>query len=159
MRSLHVQRVVLACLLFAGLLVTAGWSQTNITGTWSGSFDITQPDGAVQHDTAYLVLTQNGPAITGTVGPNEDHRINITTGKITDSDIQLSAEMEDGGKLVFRMRLEGEHIKGDVSGDTPGGRVEAKIDVTRVKEKAARVNGPPRLLIAVGVANARGSRQ
>lgn len=144
MRSLNLLvRMMSACLLLAGVWCTAGWAQTTVAGTWSGSFEITQPDGTVHQDTAYLVLKQAGASITGTVGPNEDQRFNITSGTITGSDIQLSAATDDGGKITFRLRLEGTHIKGDVSGESPEGKFSAKIDVTRVAGKAARVSRPP----------------
>ena len=68
----------------------------DVSGKWSGSFDITGPDGEVKSDTAFLNLKQDGAKISGTAGPTEEHQMDIKTGKIEGDKIALEIELEDG---------------------------------------------------------------
>ena len=118
----------LCCLLLfaAGLLA-------DVTGKWSGSFDITGPDGETKADTAFLNLKQDGTKITGTAGPSEDKQFDIKTGKIDGEKIALEVVIEDGGILSFDLALAADHIKGNVQGQHGDEKMTAKLDVTRVK--------------------------
>ena len=102
----------------------------NISGKWSGSFEIHKPDGQVEQSTALLILKQTGDTVTGTVGPNEEDQLPVKEGKVVGSEIQLNAETRDGEPIVFHLHLEGYHLKGDVTSETPDGKITAKIDVT-----------------------------
>lgn len=119
---------IVCCLLLcvAGLLA-------DVTGKWSGSFDITGPDGETKADTAVLNLKQDGGKITGTAGPSEDKQFEIKTGKIDGDKIALEVVIEDGGVLTFDLALAADHIKGDVKGQMGDEKMTAKLDVTRVK--------------------------
>jgi hypothetical protein len=105
----------------------------DVTGKWSGSFDVTGPDGETKSDTAFLNLKQEGAKITGTAGPNEDHQMEIKTGKIEGSKIALEVMLEDGNLLTFDLALVEEHIKGTAKGEMNGEKLTAKVDVTKVK--------------------------
>src|SRR2546425_358372 len=39
---------------------------TELTGKWTGSFDVTGPDGETKKDHAFMNLKQNGDELTGT---------------------------------------------------------------------------------------------
>jgi hypothetical protein len=119
---------IVCCLLLSvvGLLA-------DVTGKWSGSFDITGPDGETKADTAFLNLKQDGGKITGTAGPSEDKQFEIKTGKIDGDKIALEVVIEDGGVLTFDLALAADHIKGDVKGQMGDEKMTAKLDVTRVK--------------------------
>ena len=84
---------------FAGLAFADG----NVTGKWTGSFNMTGPNGETKETTALLLLNQSGTDITGTVGPNEDERITIQKGKIEGDKITLEAE-QDGRTIKFDSR-------------------------------------------------------
>ncbi len=116
------------CLLLSVVSLLA-----DVTGKWSGSFDVTGPDGETKADTAFLNLKEEGGKISGTAGPNEDHQLNIKTGKIEGDKIALEVTLEDGNTLTFDLTLAADHIKGDVKGEMGGEKMTAKLDVTRVK--------------------------
>jgi hypothetical protein len=116
------------CLLFSVASLFA-----DVTGKWSGSFDITGPDGQTKADTAFLNLRQEGAKITGTAGPSENKQFDIKTGKIDGEKIALEVVLEDGGVLTFDLALDNDHIKGDVKGQMGDEKMTAKMDVTRVK--------------------------
>lgn len=110
-----------------------GSVKQDVSGKWSGTFDITGPDGDVQHNTAFLILKQNGNVITGSAGPREDKQSEIQEGKLNGAEIDFL--MMGQTRMVFHLRLEGDHIRGDASTETDDGKMTAKLDVTRVSGK------------------------
>ena len=122
----------LRCIALLAVFTPIALADTNITGKWSGSFNITGPDGRTQDDTAYLVLRQNGSEVTGTVGPNEDQQFPIVKGKIESGKITLEADRE-GNSVKFDLVLADDRITGEANMSADGASVKAKLDVTRVK--------------------------
>lgn len=121
-----------ACILMLlGLALSA--AAADITGSWSGSFNITRPDGETKESEALLMLKQNGTEITGSVGPNENERFPIAKGKIEGDKITLESAEGDGPSIKFELVLEGDHIKGNASASRDGQTMTAKLDLTRVK--------------------------
>ncbi|HTP31985.1 MAG TPA: hypothetical protein VMJ75_07425 [Candidatus Acidoferrales bacterium] len=113
---------------FAGLAV----ADENVTGKWSGSFNMIGPDGQTKDSTAVLVLKQNGSEITGTVGPNEGEQHEITKGKIAGDKITL--ETADGEIAIkFELAVAGDRMTGDANATGEGRNLKAKIDVKREK--------------------------
>ena len=120
------------CILLLGVFALAAAPDTNVTGTWSGSFNMTDSDGGTKDGTALLVLKQTGTEITGTVGPSEGEQHAITKGKIEGDKITL--ESADGPVVIkFDLALAGNRITGDVNAAGEGRTMKAKIDVTRAK--------------------------
>jgi len=123
---------VFACLLLLGLVLFA--AAADITGNWSGSFNITGPGGETKDSEALLMLKQNGSDITGSVGPNESEQHTIAKGKIEGDKITLETTGDDGHPVIkFNLVLESGHIKGDAMAEHDGQTMRAKLDVTRVK--------------------------
>uniref|UniRef100_Q024A0 Lipocalin-like domain-containing protein n=1 Tax=Solibacter usitatus (strain Ellin6076) TaxID=234267 RepID=Q024A0_SOLUE len=121
-------------LLFVTMAALAGvaLADTDVTGKWSGSFNATNPNGETKESTAVLVLKQNGAAITGTVGPNEDEQFPIQKGKIEGDKISIVAD-QDGHTMTFTLVLAAERITGEAQMSRDGQTMKAKIDVTRAK--------------------------
>jgi len=124
-------RFLLCALLVAGFALTAA-ADTNVSGKWSGSFNITGPDGETKDATAFLVLQQKGNEITGSVGPSEDEQFPIGKGKIEGDKISIEADHE-GHSIKLDLILEADRITGEASMSGEGQGLKAKIDVTRVK--------------------------
>jgi hypothetical protein len=106
--------------------------QADLTGTWTGKFVITAPDGQTRDTGALLVLKQSGGAITGTVGPHENERIEIKKGTIEGDKVKIVCE-QDGRSLKFDLVLAAGRLTGDVEMGRDGQTRTAKIDVTRPK--------------------------
>ena len=120
---------ILCCFLLTAMAMFA-----DVTGKWSGSFDVTAPDGQTKASTAFLVLKQSGDAITGTAGPNERQQFTIKVGKIEGDKIALEVAHENGLVIKFDLTLAGGHLKGNASGENEEGqKMTAKLDVTAVK--------------------------
>jgi hypothetical protein len=121
-------RKLLCSLLFSALALGAA----ELTGKWSGSFDITNSDGETKADTAYMSLSQSGGEVTGTAGPNAEKQWAIQKGKLDGQKLTFEVRTEDGGLLVFDLTFEGSSIQGDVKGTGSGGEhMSAKTNLKR----------------------------
>jgi hypothetical protein len=127
-------RTLTCLLLLAGLAICAS-PDVSVTGTWSGTFHITAPDGETKDTGALLVLKQEGSMITGTVGPDEGERITIKKGTIEGNKITLECSDEEHNRSIrFDLAIEGERIKGEANfSNAEGEKRNAKLDVGRVK--------------------------
>lgn len=103
------------------------------TGKWSGSFIITM-EGQTRDDVAYMVLTQEGAKITGTVGPNAERQWPIKTGTIDGNKIKLQVVPTEGPTVAtFDLTLDGDRMTGDCVAEGEGRKMTAKVDVKREK--------------------------
>jgi hypothetical protein len=125
-------RTLLFGLLLAVFALSAS-ADTEVTGKWSGSFNVSGPNGEGKDGTAYLVLKQSGSDITGTVGPNEDEQYPIVKGKIEGDKITIEVN-HDGHAVKLALVLAEDRITGDANMSGDGGEAAtAKLDVKRVK--------------------------
>lgn len=118
---------ILCCFVLVAVTLLA-----DVTGKWSGSFDITGPDGQTTANTAFLDLKQNGVELTGTGGPNAEHQFAISNGKIDGDSLTFDLKTENGPALTFELRLEKEHMLGDAKGAIQGMTMSAKVDLKRL---------------------------
>jgi len=102
----------------------------DVTGKWAGT--LTPGEGG-DSQPACLVLTQNGTAITGTGGPDENQQFPIQTGKIDGDKIVLEIAPHEGALYLMDLVLDGDHIKGDITAKRADETMNAKLDVARVK--------------------------
>jgi hypothetical protein len=121
-------------LLFSMLAVFAGvaLADVDVTGKWSGSFNTTSPNGETKESTALLVLKQDGAAITGTVGPDENEQHPIRKGSIDGDKITLEVD-HDGYIMTFALVLRDGRLTGEAQMSRDGQTRTAKIDVGRAK--------------------------
>ena len=70
-------------------------------------------------DTAYLVLKQDGGAITGSIGPNEERRHDITKGTVEGDNVYIEAVVQGEDAIVLKLKLEGGKLVGDMSTKGP----------------------------------------
>jgi hypothetical protein len=125
---------VLLCVLALITAALAAAADVNVTGKWTGSFNIMGPDGATKDSTALLILKQEGTEITGSVGPNEDEQHQIQKGKIEGDKIVLEARDNNNGHVIkFDLRIVEDRIKGEASISAEGQSRTAKLDVGRAK--------------------------
>ena|SRR6266567_1752707 len=125
-------KAVFGCLLLASALVLSA-ADVNVTGKWSGSFDLSGPDGQTKASTALLNLTQKGTAISGSMGPSEDQQFTITKGTIESEKITLEVDDGSGHQIHVALMVAGDHLKGDAHMEAEGQSRTAKVDVTRSK--------------------------
>lgn len=103
-------------------LIASALVAGNFAGTWTGTMK------GIAIDSAFMVLAQDGNAVTGTIGPDRDAQFKITKASM-DGDT-LTIEAQPGGTLRFVMKLEGDKLSGTVFED---GQVIAAIQFERAK--------------------------
>ena len=117
-------------------------SAEDLSGKWSGTFVVTMGDQPAHDDTAYMIATQKGADLTGTIGPNENEQFPILKGKI--------ATVKEAGKDVTKVSFDVQpdngpdtahveltivdgHLKGKLTAEANGQKVSAVLDLARVK--------------------------
>ena len=105
---------------------------TPLTGKWSGTFDITNSDGDMKADTAYMDLSEQGGKVAGTAGPNAEKQWALRNGKLDGQKLTFEVQTEDGGVLMFDLTFDGESIQGKCEGTGNGGeKTSAKVSLKR----------------------------
>ena len=107
------------------LLTTALALAADATGTYRGTF--APEDG--NEGTALIILKQTGDSVTGTAGPNEDQRLDISNGKVSGDKITFETE----NSMKFELTLKGEELVGQATRERDGKRQTAKLNLKRVK--------------------------
>jgi len=117
--------------LLLAALASVAMADVNVTGKWSGSFNITRGDGDSKDSTAVLMLKQTGTDITGSAGPNEDEQFPIRKGTIEGDKITLEVD-HDGSTIQFALVMNAANrISGEANMSRDGETAKAKVDVTR----------------------------
>jgi hypothetical protein len=119
---------LLCCLALSVLALNAA----DLTGKWSGSFDITTADGESKPDTAFLDLKELDGTVTGTAGPNAEKQWSLRNGKLDGQKLTFEVSTDDGGFLAFELTFDGEGIQGTCTGTGNGGqKMSAKVHLKR----------------------------
>jgi hypothetical protein len=119
--------------LFCALALSAISLFADVTGKWSGSFDITK-DGETKADIALLDLKQTGSKITGTAGPNADKQMPIRVGLIDGNTIKIEVEQEGDDPVIYMsLVVDGDHMTGDAKAEKDDKKMSAKVDLKREK--------------------------
>lgn len=122
-----MKRFALALILSAASLLAA-----DATGKWSGKVTIETPEGP-KLDDAYVVLKQDGSALTGTAGKDEFEQREISNGKMEGDTVSFELPTSNGGPFKVRMKVDGDTLAGDVERERDGEKMKAKIALKRVK--------------------------
>jgi hypothetical protein len=118
-----------------GLLLVSSFALIagDLTGKWSGKFDITNSDGEAKADSAFMNLKLEGKTVTGTAGPNESKQWAIKNGKLEEGKLTFEVDMEGGGSIEFALVFDGDAIRGSAAGTGNGGeKMSAKVDLKRM---------------------------
>jgi hypothetical protein len=125
-----VRKLLLCVLVFT--LSTFVVQAAELTGKWSGSFDITNEAGETKADTAYMDLQEKDGGVTGTAGPNEDKQWPLRKGKLDGQKLTFEVVTDDGDDLVFELTFDGTSIQGSCAGTGSGGeKLSAKVNLKR----------------------------
>lgn len=118
--------------LFCSLLLFAlTLNAAELTGKWSGGFEITNSEGETKSDTAYMDLKEKDGVVTGTAGPASDKQWPIKNGKIDGQKLTFDVDADDG-HLVFELTFDGEGVRGTCIGTGSGGeKMSAKLNLKR----------------------------
>ena len=124
-------RKLICSLLLSALTLGAA----ELTGKWSGSFDITNSNGETKADTAYMDLKEHAGEVTGTAGPNMEKQWSLRKGKLDGQKLTFEVPTDDGGLLVFDLTFDGEAVQGSCTGNGSGGeKMSAKLRLKRASD-------------------------
>lgn len=115
-------------LIFSPTLLAA----EDLTGTWSGSFNITM-NGETREDSAYMVLKQNGSELTGTAGPNSSQQWQIIKGKVEGNKVTFEVQT-DQPLIRFELMMVDGRLKGQANAELQGTALSAEVDLQRKTE-------------------------
>lgn len=126
-------RLPLTCILFLTALTL---SAADLTGKWTGKFDVTTATGENNPGEAVMTLKADGTKVTGTAGPNEDQQWAIRNGKLEAGKLTFEVVMEnngeDNGTINFDLTFDGDTIHGNAQGTGRNGeKMSAKVDLKR----------------------------
>ena len=114
--------------------LAAALMAADVSGTWKGSVVVDDPDGGSTIDTKVSAeLRQNADAITGTIGRQEDKEGESIRNARMDGD-RLTFEVsstEANGLVKFVLKLDGDHLEGEMSGTMDGTPIAGKVHLQR----------------------------
>ena len=124
-------KTLICLLLLTGLSLSAG----ELTGKWTGKFDITTAAGELKPDSAVMTLKVDGAKVTGTAGPNEEQQWTIKNGTLEAGKLTFEVAPEgDGnsGLIVFDLVFDGDSLRGSAAGTGDNGeKMSAKVELKR----------------------------
>ena len=120
-----MRKYILTIGLLANML---SLSAADATGTWKGTFTPDNRDAGP----ALVILKQTGNTVTGTVGPDESERNEITNVKVTGDTITFEVLREEG-KMKFVLTQEGDTLTGQATRERDGQQQTAKLNLKREK--------------------------
>ena len=118
-------------LLLILTVFTQAQTPIDVSGRWQGSFDIPGPNNATQHDTAFLILQQDGVHVSGSAGRSEEMQTPISEGVFRDGSLTFTLAVRPGTTVTFSLRLQGNHLIGVATGLPPDPDMKVAVDVTR----------------------------
>ncbi|MEY2413376.1 MAG: hypothetical protein QOD84_1982 [Acidobacteriaceae bacterium] len=104
----------------------------DVTGRWQGTFDVPASDATTHHDSAFLVLQQNGTKVTGGAGRSEQMQTPISDGAFHNGALTFAVELRPGTTVRFDLMLQGDHLRGVATGLSPDVSAKVLVDVARV---------------------------
>ena len=123
-------------LLLAVSAVHAQAPPVNVTGRWMGTLTPQSDCESKRTEKPLVVLKQDGDVVTGSVGPDDTQRYEITKGKLTTTKdgTTLTFELTRGSTLMhFDLKLVDGKFKGDARAERDGQKLFATFELERAK--------------------------
>ena len=123
--------VPVALLIAASTLSAFQAKPVDLTGVWTGTFT---PKGD-EPGGAHLDLKQKGAELTGTAGSRADRQSAIANGKVTTvkgvTSVTFDTTQPNGLVMKFDLKVVEGRLKGNVTAEQNGKKLEAVLDVGR----------------------------
>jgi hypothetical protein len=108
-------------LIFGLLLSAVSLLAADVTGKWRGSLEFVNDNGETRKGSAYMILKQEGSAVTGTAGPNETESHQLRNGRFENNKFTFTVSTDETN-LKGELTLEGDELKGQVTREDGSGR-------------------------------------
>jgi len=122
---------ILLCLAAIAAIALSAPADVNVSGKWSGTFSVTGSDG--NSEPAFLLLKQEGTAVTGSAGPNEEQQHPIKKGSVAGNKLTLEIEPRENQTIKLELVVDGDRMKGDINMARDGETRNGKLDLARAK--------------------------
>ena len=123
----------LLCVIALAAWAVAATADVNLSGKWTGTFNIQGPDGAVMEQGEIVMhLTHTGTALSGTIGPSEEEQLPIVVGKVEGDKVTIEVKRHESPVKV-ELTLTGDRLKGGATLIMEDRTATAKIDAGRAK--------------------------
>jgi ketosteroid isomerase-like protein len=109
---------------FSGASLAVGQQQGSAIGTWFGTFDVTNPDGKISHDTAVLVVRADGSTFQGSMGRTIDQQKPWTGGRFEHNQLRFHLDAAGGLDVVLELRA------GQLTGAVAGKQMNAQVKLS-----------------------------
>jgi hypothetical protein len=126
-----MKKFAFAVLICFALFVVPALAAADVTGKWSGSFNISIDGGEVKNDSAHVELTQKGTELTGTAGPNPDKQYTIIKGKVEGNNVTFELQADET-VIKFNLMLVDGHLKGEANAAKDDKTMKAAVDLQRI---------------------------
>ncbi len=130
-------RFVLGCLLLA--LISSPAFAADISGKWTGNFEIKLPDGNTVTQPAWAEFRQKGQEISGTAGGGEyDESLEIENGKFDGKNVVFQLTGNDGRVYKANLTVAGtDRLEGPLDFALPDGTpMTAKLTLKRDEKRS-----------------------
>jgi len=106
----------------------------DFSGKWTGSFTGVGPDGTERTESMMVTFVHKGADLTGTAGPSAAQQWAIQKGKVEGNNVAFEVQGDGGGPaLKFTLALAEGHLKGSVTAERDGLKLNGKVDIARAK--------------------------
>jgi len=112
----------------------------DVSGKWTGSVEVQDPDGGAAINTEVRAeLLQKADAVSGKIGRQEDQLAEtIQNAKMDGARLTFEvSSAETNGLVKFVLKLEGEHMDGEMSGNMDGTAITGKVHLIRPAARPA----------------------
>jgi hypothetical protein len=120
-------KTLFATFLFCALTLSAA----DVTGAWSGTLEMINPNGENKTRPLVMTLKQTGDEVTGTIGPRDDDQLPVLKGKVNGSKLMFEVDAHNDGIIKFVLNTTDDAITGEASGEHEGEPRKAKVDLKK----------------------------
>ncbi|HUO29295.1 MAG TPA: hypothetical protein VMU80_08765 [Bryobacteraceae bacterium] len=117
-------------------MLAASLMAADVSGKWAGHVEVADPSGGETiNATVRAELHQQGDAISGTIGRQEDQETEtIQNAKLDGARLTFEvSSAETNGLIKFVLTLDGDKLDGQMSGTMDGADLNGKVHLTRQK--------------------------
>lgn len=107
---------------------------TDVTGKWSGTFQVQNDQGEHRSEPILMIFKQDGSKLSGSGGPNETERHSIENGKIEGDKLSFEVSAKNF-TIYFDLILIGDEIKGEMKRKRGDREQTARVVLKRLAEK------------------------
>ena len=114
------------------LLLAATASAADLSGKWTGTVDVTSPDGSARQLSVVLQLRQKGAELSGTIADANGNEVNIANAALEGSTITFEVKQGDNGPLwKVKLTASDDALSGEATTAWSGQSMKGRMNLKR----------------------------